>query len=210
MSIGFIFSLYEKKITSRNYAEYTNINIELSTFSLEFSNSWGYFDMFVKTKDDSYIQEYTDSNNKIQNLLIKIEPYIDKDENSGIYLRNLNNMFDVYKTESYHLMSKVINSEKLDSSSYSQLTEIKTLYAYITKHLDSLLVSYLNYSNTKYSISVKEYDNTESKIYTALIFIILVSFVFTMMVSHDLNNTIGKLRCICGTFNRGKMGNTRS
>ena len=108
MSIGFIFSLYERKITSEDYDEYTNINIKLSKLSLEFSYSWGYFNMFVKTKDDENIEKYTDSNNKIENLIIEIEPYIDKDENSSIYLRNLNNMFDSYKIESYHLMSKVI------------------------------------------------------------------------------------------------------
>ena len=84
MSIGFIFSLYEKKITAKNYDDYTNINIKLSTLSLEFSNSWGYFDMFIKTKDDSNIQKYTDSNNKIDNLLLQIQPYIEKDENSKI------------------------------------------------------------------------------------------------------------------------------
>ncbi len=140
MSIGFIFSLYERKITAENYDEFTNINIQLSKLSLEFSNSWGYFNMFVKTKDNENIQKYTDSNNKIENLIIEIEPYIDKDENSSIYLRNLNNMFDSYKIESYHLMSKVMNSEKLDQKSYDKLTEIKTLYTYITKHSESLLV----------------------------------------------------------------------
>lgn len=204
MSFGFIFSLYEKKITSRNYAEYTNINIKLSALSLEFSNSWGYFDMFIKTKDESNIQKYTSSNNKIKDLLSQIQPYIEKDENSSIYLRNLNNMFDVYKNESYHLMSKVINSEILDSKSYSKLTEIKTLFTYITKHSESLLVSYQHYSNTDYSTSVQKYNNIEMEIYTALIFIILVSFVFTMMVSRDLNNTIGKLRSYAELLTQAK------
>jgi len=194
MSIGFIFSLYEKEVTTKNYDQFTNINIKLSKLSLEFSNSWGYFDMFVKTKDDSNIQKYTDSNKKIKSLLIEIEPYIDKDENSSIYLRNLSNMFDVYEIESYHLMSKVINSERLDSNSYDDLTEIKTLYAYITKHSESLLVSYLNYGNSEYSIAVLKYNDTEKKIYIALIFVILVGFIFTMIMSRDLNNIIGKLR----------------
>ncbi|MBU3112197.1 sensor histidine kinase [Clostridium lacusfryxellense] len=194
MSIGFIFSLYERKITSENYDEFTNINIKLSKLSLEFSNSWGYFNMFVKTKDNENIQKYTDSNNKIENLSIDIEPYINKDENSSIYLRNLNNMFDYYKIESDQLMSKIMNSEKLDQKSYDKLTEIKTLYNYITKHSESLLVTYLDYSNLKYSTSVQKYKNTEIKIYTSLIFIILISFIYTMLVSRDLNNTIGRLK----------------
>ncbi|MBU3176033.1 histidine kinase [Clostridium estertheticum] len=206
MSIGFIFSLYEKKITAKNYDDYTNINIKLSTLSLEFSNSWGYFDMFIKTRDDSNIQKYNDSNNKIKNLLIEIQPYIEKDENSSIYLRNLNNMYDIYKTESYHLMSKVINLERLDPRSYDKLTEIKTLFTYITKHSESLLVSYMHYSNNEYSTSVQKYNNTERRIYIALIFIILVSFVFTMMISRDLNNTIGKLRSYAELLTEAKWG----
>ena len=194
MSIGFFFSLYERKITAENYDEFTNINIQLSKLSLEFSNSWGYFNMFVKTKDVENIKKYTDSNSKIENLIIEIEPFIDKDENSSIYLRNLNNMFDSYKIESYNLMSKVMNSERLDQKSYNKLTEIKTLYTYITKHSESLLVSYLDYSNLKYTTSVQNYKKTEIKIYTSLIFIIFFSFIFTMLVSRDLNNTIGRLR----------------
>ncbi len=56
------------------------------------------------------------------------------------------------------------------------------------------MLSYLDYSNLKYSTSVQNYKNTEIKIYTSLIFIIFVSFIFTMLVSRDLNNTIGRLR----------------
>jgi len=194
ISIGFIFSLYESNITSQKYDEVTEINIKLSKLSLEFSNSWGFFDMFIKTKDNVNIQKYTDSNNKIENLIIEIQPYIQKDEESGIYLRNLKNMFESYKVESYHLMSKVIYDERLDSKSYDNLTELKTLFTYINKHSKSLVVSYLNYSNIEYSTTMGKYKNTEIQIYTALILILLVSFVFTMLVSKDLNNTMGRLR----------------
>ena len=194
MSFGFIFSLYERNITSKNYDQFTNINIKLSKLSLEFSNSWGFFDMFIKTKDDANIEKYNNSNRKIESLIIEIEPYIINDEDSGIYLRNLKNMFDSYKIESYHLMSKVINSERLDSKSYAKLTEIKTLFTYITKHSELLVVSYLHYSNSEYSTTVLGYKNTQIKIYISLIFIILISFVFTMLMSRDLNNTIGRLR----------------
>jgi len=194
ISIGFIFSLYESNITSQKYDEVTEINIKLSKLSLEFSNSWGFFDMFIKTKDDENIRKYTYSNDKIKNLIIEIEPYIEKDEESGIYLRNLNNMFDSYKIESDHLINQIVYLQQLDSKSYDKLTEVKTLFNYINKHSKSLVVSYLNYSNLEYSTIMGKYKNTEVKIYTALIFILLVSFVFIMLVSRDLNNTMGKLR----------------
>lgn len=194
MSIGFIFSLYESNITSQKYDEVTEINIKLSKLSLEFSNSWGFFDMFIKNKDNENIRKYTDSNDKIKNLIIEIEPYIEKDEESGIYLRNLNNMFLSYKIESYHLVNQILYLQQLDSKSYDKLTELKTLVTYINRHSKSLVVSYLNYSNLEYSTIMGKYKNTEIKIYTALIFILLVSFLFTMLISRDLNSTMGKLR----------------
>lgn len=194
VSVGFIFSLYESNITSQKYDEVTQINIKLSKLSLEFSNSWGYFDMFIKSKDNEDIRKYTESNNKIKNLIIEIQPYIQKDEDSGIYLRNLNNMFEAYKIESYHLINQTLYLNQLDSKSYDKLTKLKTLFTYINKHSKSLVVSYLNYSNSEYSTIMIKYKNTEIKIYTALILILLVSFIFTMIISRDLNNTMGKLR----------------
>lgn len=193
ISVGFIFSLYERNITSAKYDEVTNINIKLSKLSLELSNSWGFFDMFIKTKNTDDIQKYTASNIEIKNLVTEIEPYIKNDTESEIYLRNLNNMFDAYKVESYHLMSQVLNSERLDSKSYDKLTEIKTLFTYMSKHSELLVVSYLDSSNLEYSDTVTKYKNTQIQIYAVLILIILVSFFFTMLMGRDLNKTIGKL-----------------
>ena len=194
ISISFIFSLYERNIIADKYDEVTNINIKLSKLSLEFSNSWGYFDMFIKTKNNDDIIKYDNSNNKIKNLIIEIEPYIKKDTTSGIYLRNLSNMFVDYKMESYHLMSQVLHSEQLDLKSYDKLTEIKTLFTYMNKHSELLVVSYLNYSNLEYSSTVARYRNTEIQIYAVLILIILGSSFLTMLIGRDLNKTIGKLR----------------
>ena len=194
ISIGFAFSLYESNITSQKYGKITETNIKLSKLSLEFSNSWGYFDMLIKTGDYDNIRKYTNSNNKIKNLIIELEPYIEKNEESSIYLRNLSNMFDFYKVESRYLINQIVYLQQLDSNSYDKLTNLKTLFTHMSKHSKSLVVSYLNYSNLQYSSIMGEYKNAEIKIYAALVFILLVSSIFTMLVSRDLNNTIGRLR----------------
>lgn len=194
ISIGFIFLLYERNITAQQYHEVTEINTKLSKLSLEFSNSWGFFDMYIKTWDNEYIQKYTDSNNKIKDLISDIEPYIEKDKDSDIYLRNLKNMYDSYKVESYHLISQTLYSKQLNSKSYYKLTELKTLFNYMNKHSKFLVVSYLNYGNEKYTSSMIKYKNTEIKIYAALIFILILSFIFIMIISRDLNKTMGRLR----------------
>jgi len=204
ISIGFIFLLYERNITSQQYDEVTEINTKLSRLSLEFSNSWGFFDMYIKTRDNDNIKKYTDSNNKIKDLINEIEPFIEKDKDSGIYLRNLKNMFDYYKIDSYHLIYQTIYSQQLNSKSYDKLTELKTLFNYMNKHSKLLVVSYLNYGNEKYSTSMIRYKNTEIKIYAALIFILLIGFIFIMLISRDLNNTMGRLRKYAELLSAGK------
>ena len=194
ISIAFLFLLYERNVSSKQYDEVIKINIKLSNLSLELSNSWGFFDMFIKTQDNENIGKYTDSNNKIDSLMSEIKQYIEEDKDSAIYLRNLDNMFDFYKIESTHLMSEVLYSNKLNSKSYDKLTELKTLFTYINKHSKFLVVSYLNYSNSEYSTKMIKYKNTEIKIYTTLIFILLVCFSFIIFITRDLNNTMGKIR----------------
>lgn len=191
---GFIFSIYERSITSKRYDHYTDINIKISELSVEFSNSWGFFDMYMKSKDNLYVNKYNESNAKIYKIIGEIKPYIDVDKTSGIYLRGLNNMFDYFRTESYQLISEVMHSQKLNTKSYDKLTELKTLFNYANKHSELLVVSYLNYSNTVYTKTVKKYKTATTQIYFVIIIIVLISFIFSMLVSRDLSKTIGKLR----------------
>ena len=191
---GFIFSIYQSSITSTRYDHYTNINIKISELSVEFSNSWGFFDMYIKSKDDLYVSKYNEANSKIYKTMKEIEPYIDVDKTSGVYLRGLNNMFDYFRIESYNLMSEVMNSKKLNTKSYDKLTELKTLFNYTNKHAELLVVSYLNYSSDVYTKTVKKYKTAAAQIYFVIIIIILISFIFSMLVSRDLSKTIGKLR----------------
>lgn len=204
ISISFAFLLYQRNISTKQYEKVTEINIKLNKLSLEFSNSWGFFDMFIKTKDNENIKKYTDSNNKIKDLITEVKPYIEKEKDSSIYLRNLNNMFDFYKIESSHLIREALYSGQLNSKNYEKLTQLKTLYTYINKHSQQLVVAYLNYSNSEYSIKMMKYKKTEIKIYFALIFIIFVSFFFTMLISRDLNKTMGRLQKYAELLSAGK------
>ena len=105
-------------------------------------------------KNNEDIERYNDSNRKIDNLIFEIRPYIEKDKDSNIYLRNLTNMFEAYKADSTQLINQVLNLEQLDSRSYDKLTELKTLFTYTNKHAQYLVVSYLHYSNLEYSDTV--------------------------------------------------------
>ena len=190
ISLGFIFSIYVRDTVTKKYDSYMNTNIKLSKLSVELSNSWSYFDMYMKTKNKEYIEQYTVSNKTAREIMNQIPAYIDKNKDSSIYLRNLNNMFEYYQTGSNNLM----NQEKLDEKSYDKLVELKTQAVYMNKHSGLLTVSYLNYSNSEYSSTLEKYKNTEIQVYIVLMIILLISFVISMHVSKDLRSTIGKLK----------------
>jgi two-component system sensor histidine kinase YesM len=136
--------------------------------------------------------------------MLEIEPYIRKEKDSAIYLRNLNNMFDYYKVESSKLINRALYSQQLNSTNYDKLTKLKTLFTYINKHSQLLVVSYLNYSNSEHETTMINYKKIETNIYASLILMILVSFFFAMMISRDLNSTIGKLQKYAGFLSDSK------
>lgn len=186
---GFTFSIYVREIVTQKYDSYMKVNISLSKLSVELSNSWSSFDMYMKTKNGEYVEEYVTSNNRAKDIMNEILPYIGKNKESSIYLRNLRNMFDYYQTGA----SDIIHKEKLDEKSYDKLVELKTQAVYMNKHSGLLTVSYLNYSNSDYSSILEKYKNTEIQVYITLMAIMLISFILSMLVSRELGHTIGKL-----------------
>lgn len=191
--IGFIFSLYERNIVSNQYDEYASINIKLNSLSSEFLKSYDAFNSFVKTKDDNDIIKYNDSNSKITEIFREITPHMKKDKDSGIYLRILSNMLDNYRNKSFNLIRQVENSNQLDPQIYEVLKELKTADLYINNNISLLEVSYLNYSSREYESTLIKYKNAQIKIYIFLILIVIGSFSFTILISKNLNKTIGKL-----------------
>jgi sensor histidine kinase YesM len=190
ISMGFSFSIYTRDIVTEKYDSYMNINTKLTRLSVELSNSWNFFDIYMKTKNDDNIEKYISANNAVEDIMNQIAPYVEKNKDSSIYLRNLNNMFQFYKAGS----NALIHQEKLDERSYDKLVELKTQAVYMNRHSGLLTLSYLDYSNTEYSSTLVKYRNRETQVYMILMSIIFVSFILSMILSKDLSNTIGKLR----------------
>lgn len=191
--IGFIFSLYERNILSSKYDKYASINIKLNSLSAEFLKSREAFNSFVKTKDDNDIIKYNNANSNLTEIFSEISPYMKSDRDSGIYLRILLNMSDNYRNKSFNLMNQVKNSEQLDPQIYDALKELKTTDLYINNNISLLEVSYLNYSSKDYESTLIKHKNTQIKIYSFLIIIVVGGFSFTILISKNLNKTIRKL-----------------
>lgn len=188
-AVVFSFLMYLQNNMSNKYNEYMEVNIKLSELSVEFSNSWSYFDAYMNTKDEGYVEKYRKSNYNINKEINAIKPFIYKDEDSSVYIRSLSNMIEFYEIESNDAMCETILNEK----SYDRFMELKTIAMYINKQSAQLTVSYLNYSNEAYSDTLKTYKNIESKIYIMIISILIFSFIFTIAVSRNMVFTIKKL-----------------
>lgn len=126
-------------------------------------------------------------------IISEITPYMKNDEDSGIYLRIVLNMFDNYRMKSFNLMNQVRNSKQLEPQIYDVLKELKTADLYINNNISLLEVSYLNYSSKEYESTLIKDKNAQIKIYSFLILIVIGGFSFTILISKNLNKIIGKL-----------------
>ena len=147
----------------------------------------------MKTKDDNDFIKYNNSNSKITVIISEITSHMKNDDASGIYLRIISNMFDNYRNKSFNLMNQVKISKQLDPQIYDVLKELKTADLYINNNISLLEVAYLDYSGKEYESTLIKYKNAQIKIYSFLILIVIGGFSFTILMSKNLNKTIGKL-----------------
>lgn len=202
--IGFLGGLYESYVVSEKYDEYMKANINLSNLSVQLSNSFGYFDMYVKTKEKKNIDDYNAANTRISEILKNIQPETQNDKDSAIYLRNLNNMFDSYKSDASDIIKQVSRSSNLNESTYNKIVDIRTLFTYMNKHSGLLSTAYLNYSNKAYLNTVNQNKNMQARIYGVLIIIIIISFSFALLLSAELKGALGKLHGYADLLSDGK------
>jgi two-component system sensor histidine kinase YesM len=206
ISIGLIIALYERHVISQKYNEYMSVNIEITNLSSEIMRSWELLDTYIKTKDNKTVEEFNASNNIIIEIMKNIEPKVKNNEESAIFLRNLNNMLDNYIKDSEVVINQISSSKTLNKEEYDKIVEIKTLFTYMSKHSEFLSVAYLSQSNSEYLSTAKKNKSTEVEIYIILILIIAFSFMVSMIISRDLNRTIGKLRNYGDLLSDGKWG----
>lgn len=181
-SIIFTFLIYLQNNVFNEYEEYMSVNTKLSQISVEFSNSYNFYDSYMNTRDERYIQKYKNSNNNINKQIDEIKSFVDKDEDSSVYLRTLSNMINDYEIISNDAMCETKSNEK----SYDRLILLKNMSKYINIQSNQLTVAYLKYSNNEYSHALKIYKNVEEKMYFIIIFIIMLSFILAIIISKNL------------------------
>lgn len=188
MSIIFIYSNKMKDNIIEEYNKYIDINLKLSNLSVEFNNRWLYFDSYYKYKDDDIRAKYLETNNEIKNIIEYVLPYVKQDKDSSTYIRNLDTMNEWFQNNSYLVMVR-------DESTrvYDDYLNLRTMNSYISKHSSSLISSYLQFTEFKYSEVLDKYKMLDTNIYLLLTLTVAISMVIFKVVSDDIVKTLKDL-----------------
>ncbi|PUU85947.1 MAG: signal transduction histidine kinase LytS, partial [Halanaerobium sp.] len=128
------------------YQNNVDVNFKLNQLSLKITENSRHFDLFFQERNEENRELYQNSRNEITALMKEIKDEISRDPKSRTFYRNLNNMLD------YHdqLAADLFNSRVLNQSTYQKLTDIDTLYSYMSSHTQNLINSYLAYHSSNY------------------------------------------------------------
>lgn len=189
MSINFLYSNRMKDNIVEEYNLSMKINTELSNLSVSFNDSWVSFDSYMKSPDVETYKKYMRANERIEAIIEEVTPFIYQDENSGVFLRNLTNMYEWYKEKTY----PVISRGKLDLETYEQFVKIGKMNFYISQHSRNLTSSYLQFTDTHYSDILDKYKTLDTNLYLLLIGTILISSILIWLVNYDIIHTLNKL-----------------
>lgn len=189
MSITFVYSNIMKNKIINEYNQFMNINIELSDLSLEFNNSWVFFDSYMKYKDEEVYGKILETDEKIRNIINNVTPYIKSDKDSGIFLRNLMSMYDWFYTQTNIVMTR----EESNLETYEQYLRIRTMNYYISQHSRSLTYSFLQYTDSYYSEILDKYKLLDTSIFFLLVLTIFINVFLLKVVNDDILNTINRL-----------------
>lgn len=182
MIFSFMISFNMSNTITKEYDHSMKINITLSELSIELSKSANSFDMYIRNRNDEYLAQFHESQKKILKIFTLIEPDIKRDKDSGIYFRNLSNMFEYQQ----NLTNEILLQDRLSIETYQKLNELKTLSHYMNSHSQMLTTTYLDYSSTQYSSLLGDYKIIEQNIYILTIFFSILSIIFAVALSNDL------------------------
>ncbi|WP_169824206.1 sensor histidine kinase [Clostridium formicaceticum] len=185
---------------TKEYDRTMKINIQLSQLAIEINKSMNSFDQYIKNRDSEDLQHHYTSVEKIGNILKTIETEVRRDKDSGIFFRNLENMFDYQK----QLTDTILVDGGLNVYSYRKFNELRTLSAYMNNHAQMLITSYLDYTNQHYSNTLQSYKETERSIAVTILFFSFISFVFAIFLS---NNTLEMITALAASAEQLAKGN---
>lgn len=189
MSVSFLYSNIMKDKVVEEYNLSMEINIKLSDLSVDLNTSWSSLDSYMKSPEMETFIKLTEANERIEQIIKEVSPYVIQDKNSSTYLRNLTNMYEWYKEQSYSVIAK----ERSNLETYEHFQRIGKMNTYISQHSRNLTSAYLQFTDTYYKGILEKYNKLDSRLYLLLIVAIVVSVLIIWAVNHDLIDALNKL-----------------
>ncbi|MTI58935.1 MAG: HAMP domain-containing protein [Firmicutes bacterium] len=199
MTIAFFFFMMRKDMISNVYQKDMDTNLKLNQLSLELNNNSRVFNLYFQTRDQEDLNNYIESRNMIRELVVELKDNVAVDKDSRIFYRTLSNML-LYHDE---LVSQIFNNKISNAETYQILTDLRTLYLYMNSHAQKLIISYQDYSSSKYMDLLEEYQAMERRIYTLTILTSIICLFFALVLSNDILKTIDRLSASAHSLSAG-------
>lgn len=164
--------------------------IELSHLTVSLQNNFKTMDHVMTSNDE---EEWYTVNMQLEDInsqLLHIKETIQLNENGGIYLRNLLNMYDNYKSL---IQRYAMVQEQNDIYEYRAVQDIKTQSNYITTHCQLLTQEYLHYSSLSYQETIAAYTRYRNLTLGALVIFIILLISFSFIFVNTMNRSIQRL-----------------
>lgn len=199
MYIALFFSIIRRNRISSLYQENVDINYKLNQMSLELNNNSRSFELYFQRREKDYLDNYMTSRNDIDELMKDLKEDIEKDETTNIFFRNLTNMLEYHD----NLFTNIFAEDTPNTDIYEILTDVRTLYLYMNRHAQSMVMLYLDYSSKEYMELLSDYQTMEKKMYLIIIITSIFCFIFALALSNDILKTIDRLSLFARSLSKG-------
>lgn len=177
-------------IITKDYSSLMDHTIELSHLTVSLQNNFKTMDRIISSSNKEEWPQVNEQLRDMDQQLLHIKDTIQLNENGGIYLRNLLNMYDNYKVliEEYAAVQ-----DQNDFVEYKTVRDIKTQRSYITTHCQLLTQEYLHYSSLSYKETIGAYTKYRNLTLAALILFIILLVSFSFIFVNTMNRSIQNL-----------------
>ena len=190
MVICFIGTFLGQNRIASEYHRLMHNNIILGKLSLNIEqNPFRLSDKHLMENNGQGIKGFFKLNQEIKSNLSQVEADIQKDENSAIYHRYLTNMLE----KQDQMVAKILDHKVFDSTTYKDLTYLKTLYQYMQDQSQQLVIAYLDYSSFRYAELQGELNRFQLWIFTIIIALSSLTILLALFFTSKIFRSIAQL-----------------
>ena len=169
----FLYSIMIKNNMTTEFENNSESNLRASQLSLEIDKASKAFESYMFTNNMDSYKEFESGKTNINNIMNYISRNVTLDTESGIYFRNLTNMYEYYIS----LTNQIMTKEKGSLEAYEMINTFKTLTGFMNIHAQRLMTSYLNHSNENYLVLLQSYKQTENNLYALMLVVGLLTII---------------------------------